>query len=257
MEELRSEYGPQLGYVLATLQVRLAGDDRDHPSVARVVRVREGLHCLVELLVRLRVCRDQSHVPDLARIRQRLVEVDDPLQIPLLVQELAELPAAALSRRLVTRMRELGDARTHLLREPGQLIEAFLRVGQRKGPLSPVHGDHPTDAAIGDRHADGQNGGAIEPVEVEAQREDAQDHRPANGQRDHHQDEAPRHEPRDDLEDPARKLSLRPRNWPDRVYGRTERRGVSGRCVIHSRRWVSPNAGTREAVRARHRSRSC
>ena len=70
--EPRPEDLAQLGDVLATLDVRLAGDDRDHPPVARVVGVGERLDRLVELLVRLRVGRDEGDVPELARIRQRV-----------------------------------------------------------------------------------------------------------------------------------------------------------------------------------------
>ena len=72
MQELRAEDLAQLGHVLTTLEVGLASDDGDHPHVDRIVGVGQCLDGLVELFVWLRVSRNQRHVPDLPRVRDRL-----------------------------------------------------------------------------------------------------------------------------------------------------------------------------------------
>ena len=63
VQELGTEHFTKLGHVLAALQIGLSGDDGNHSQVARIVGIRESLDRLVQLLVWLRVCRDQSDVP--------------------------------------------------------------------------------------------------------------------------------------------------------------------------------------------------
>ncbi len=111
--ELRPEELTQLGHVLAALEIRLAGDDRDHPHVFGIVRLGERFDRLVELLVRLGVGGNERHMPELVRIRQLLVQGHDSLEAALLLDQPVELPPAASRRELVARRVELGDPHSH------------------------------------------------------------------------------------------------------------------------------------------------
>src|ERR1035437_4621202 len=75
----------------------------------RVVRIGESLARLVELLVRLRIGRDKCHMPELARIWERLVEVDQPLQVSLLFDEPAKLATPTFGSQLAARCLQLGN----------------------------------------------------------------------------------------------------------------------------------------------------
>ena len=199
----------QLGHVLAALQIRLAGDDRDHPQVARVVRLGQGLDRLVELLVGLGVGRDEGHVPELARIRDRLPECDQAFQVALLVDEPAKLAPSAVSCQLVPGSLHLGRPDTDTLDQVGQFFKALLGIGEGERALSPVHGDDAADAPEGDGYADGQDHRAVQPVEVEAQDEDAQDLRPSQGERDQRQDQEPGDETGDQFQGSSREPAPR------------------------------------------------
>ena len=128
MAEARPEDLAQFGHVLATLQVRLTGDDGHHPHVPGIVGIGQGLDRLIQLLVRLRVRRDQGHVPELARIRDRLPERDQALQVALLAQQAFELAPAAVCRHLVPRRLKLLHADSNAFDDAGQVIQARLRV---------------------------------------------------------------------------------------------------------------------------------
>ena len=234
VEERRAEGFTELCHILAALEIRLAGDDRDHPQVARVVCIRQRLDGLVQLLVRLGVCRDEGNVPELTGIRDRLLQGKQPLQAALLSDEAQNLAPSALGGQLVAGSVQFSGANLDALDQVGQLATASLRVGQRKGPLPPVDREHASNPPERHCNTDGQNHGPVEPVEVEAQNEDAEEYRIEDRERDHCQDQKPGHQTWNDLQDSTRELPSGLLGRDFCLRDRKTSRGVSRFLLTHS-----------------------
>src|SRR5450759_3086079 len=169
--ERRAKRLAQFGHVLATLKIRLTGDDRDHPQVSREVGIRQRLDSLIELLVRLRIGWDEGDVPELTRVRDRLLEGKQPLHAALLPDQAQYLATSALGGQLVAGSLQFSRAQLDARDQVGQLIVASLGVGQREGPLPPVDRQHAPNPPERYANADGQHDGAVQPVKVEAENE--------------------------------------------------------------------------------------
>ena len=139
------------------LEVRLAGDDRDHQPVARIVGLGQRADRLVQLLERLGVGRDEGDVEQPARVGDGAPAGAGGGRGPAAPARAARARAdrrprpAARPRRSSSAIR-VADERD----EPLDLGQPGRRVGQGERPGPPVGGHRPTHPAERDADAAGQ-----------------------------------------------------------------------------------------------------